>query len=282
VDRSDLNLLVVRGDGRYVSWLACPRWLARVLVVVAVAAVIANVAALAHYATLYRERTSLVATTDYLERHANAMPTLRRRLVEVRDEMRGWDALHDEVWKPLGARPRAGVGGPGIVTASKPLDDVDSLLAYVREESRRLRALAEATRATGSMLAAIPVKLPLRGGLTSLFGPRLSPWTRQPEFHAGVDMAAAPGTPVKVTSSGIVKHAGPADGYGVAVYVDHGHGIETRYGHLQKASVTRGQRVERGDVVGLSGNTGRSTGPHLHYEVLMNGRPVDPRRLAKE
>ena len=273
---------MVRGDGRYVNWLSCPRWLVRVLIVVAVGAVVANVVALTHYAALVRERASLVATTDYLERHASTVPQIRRRLVEVRDEMRTWDALHDEVWKPLGARPRAAVGGPVGVAGARSLDDIDSLLAYVREESRRLRALAEATRATGSVLAALPAKLPLRGGLSSAFGPRLSPWSRQPEFHSGVDLAVMPGTPVSATAPGIVKVAGPAEGYGVAVYLDHGHGIETRYGHLQKAGVTRGQRVERGDVVGLSGNTGRSTGPHLHYEVLMNGRPVDPRRLAKE
>jgi murein DD-endopeptidase MepM/ murein hydrolase activator NlpD len=282
LDRTDLNLLFVRGDGRYVRWLSCPRWLVKTLIVVAVAGAIANAAALVHYAMVYRERVSLAATNDYLERHAHALPQLRRRLVEVRDEMRGWDALHAEVWKPLGARPRAAVGGPEGGGGARALDDVDALLAYVREESRRLRALAEATRATGSVLAALPSKLPMRGVLTSVFGPRLSPWTRRPEFHAGVDLAAMPGTPVKATAAGIVKLAGAAEGYGLAVYLDHGAGIESRYGHLQKVGVTRGQRVERGEAIGLSGNTGRSTGPHLHYEVLMNGRPIDPRRLTKE
>jgi murein DD-endopeptidase MepM/ murein hydrolase activator NlpD len=132
------------------------------------------------------------------------------------------------------------------------------------------------------VLASLPSKLPLRAVLTSVFGPRVSPWSGQPEFHSGIDLATPIGTPVKATAAGTVKVAGAAEGYGLAVYVDHGHGFESRYGHLQKVSVARGQRVERGEVVGLSGNTGRSTGPHLHYEVLADGRPVDPRRLPKD
>ena len=120
------------------------------------------------------------------------------------------------------------------------------LLAHVREETRRLRALADATRETG------------------------------------VDLAASPGTPVKATNARVVGFAGTTPVYGHNVLLDHGSGIQTRYGHLQKIGVTRGQRVERGQLIGVSGNTGRSTGPHLHYEVLVDGRPVDPRRLALE
>jgi murein DD-endopeptidase MepM/ murein hydrolase activator NlpD len=132
------------------------------------------------------------------------------------------------------------------------------------------------------VLAALPSRLPLRGGLNSAFGPRLSPWTGLPEFHNGVDVAAAPGTPVKATGGGVVRFAGTAPGYGNTVLVDHGSGIETRYGHLQSVGVARGQRVERGQPIGLSGNTGRSTAPHLHYEVLVDGKPVDPRRFTRE
>jgi murein DD-endopeptidase MepM/ murein hydrolase activator NlpD len=145
-----------------------------------------------------------------------------------------------------------------------------------------LRALAHVTRETGGVLAALPPKLPLRSGINSPFGPRVSPWTGQPEFHAGVDLAAAAGTPVTATAGGVVKFAGAGDSYGQNVVLEHGSGVESRYGHLQKLTVVRGQRVERGQLIGLSGNTGRSTAPHLHYEVMVNGRPVDPRRLARE
>jgi murein DD-endopeptidase MepM/ murein hydrolase activator NlpD len=286
LDESGLNVLVVRGDGGLVRWISLPRRLAATLLVLGALGVTANAAALLHYVSLYREHASLVATNDYLARHASTLPATRRRLLEVRDEMRAWEALHVEVWKPLGGQPgaaAAGIGGPRRATSidGKALDDIDVLVAHVREESQRLRALAHATRETGGLLAALPSRLPLRAALTSPFGPRLSPWTGEPEFHAGVDLAADPGTPVRATAAGVVRFAGTTDGYGKSILLDHGAGIESRYGHLQNIGVAQGQRVERGQLIGLTGNTGRSTGPHLHYEVLVDGRPVDPRRLAR-
>jgi murein DD-endopeptidase MepM/ murein hydrolase activator NlpD len=278
---------VVRGDGRFVRWISVPRGLAKALVTVAALAAVANAGALLHYMSLYRHHTTLVATNDLLERDARALLPIKRRLAEVRDEMVAWDGLHVAVWKPLGGQQRAsalGIGGAALAAmkGAKALDEIDVLLAHVREESRRLRALAHVTRETGGVLAALPSRLPLRGGLNSAFGPRLSPWTGKPEFHSGIDLAAASGTPVKATAGGTVRFAGAAEGYGNSVIVDHGAGVESRYGHLQTVGVARGQRVERGQLLGLSGNTGRSTAPHLHYEVLVDGRPVDPRRLARE
>ncbi len=277
-------MLVVRGDGQFVRWLSVPRGLAKALGVVLLIGGVANCAALAHYASLYRHHATLVATNGILEENARAMAPVKRRLTELRDEMQTWDALHAAVWKPLGGQPRDGMGGPAFTAAkgAKTLDEIDVLLAYVREESRRLRALAHVTRETGGVLAALPSKLPLRAAINSAFGPRLSPWTGRPEFHAGVDLAAAAGTPVKASQAGTIKFAGPAEGYGQSVLIDHGAGIETRYGHLSRIQVAPGQRVERGQIIGLSGNTGRSTAPHLHYEVLVNGRAVDPRRVARE
>jgi murein DD-endopeptidase MepM/ murein hydrolase activator NlpD len=286
VERSAINVLLVRGDGRFVRWISVPRWLGRAVLFLGVIGGIVNVVALAHYARLYRHHTTLVATNDLLERDARTLLPVKRRLAEVRDEMNGWDALHAAVWKPLGgqARTAAGMGGPGLAMpkTGKALDEIDVLLAYVREESRRLRLLAHMTRETSGVLAALPSKLPLRAGVNSAFGPRLSPWTHRPEFHAGVDLAAATGTPVKATAAAVVRFAGRAEGYGETVILDHGAGVESRYGHLERIIVNQGQRVERGQLIALSGNTGRSTAPHLHYEVLVDGRPVDPRRLARE
>jgi murein DD-endopeptidase MepM/ murein hydrolase activator NlpD len=279
-------VLVVRGDGRYVRWLSIPRWIAKSAIVLGTLAVIANAGVLLDYGNLYRRHASLVATHGRIEEDAKALPPIRRRLTEVRDEMIKWDALHMDVWKHLGGQQRAaavGIGGPSraIPIGGKSLDEIEMLLAYVREESRRLRTLAQVTREAGGVLAALPSRLPVRGAVNSGFGPRMSPWTGQPEFHAGIDLAAGPGTPVTATAGGVVRFAGTGEGYGNTILLDHGAGVESRYGHLQKLSVTRGQRVERGQLIGLSGNTGRSTAPHLHYEVLVNGRPVDPRRLAR-
>ena len=287
MDRSDVNVLVVRGDGRYVRWISVPRWFAKIGLPLLVLAAVANVAALIHYASLYREHTTLVATNDVLERDAKALAPIKRRLAEVRDEMSTWDALHANVWKPLGGPQRAasaGIGGPSIAipTKGKTVDEIEALLAHAREESRRLRVLIQVARDAGGVLAALPPRLPLRSSVNSVFGPRLSPWTREPEFHAGIDLAAAPGTPVKATAPGVVRFAGVAEGYGNSVVLDHGQGVESRYGHLQTVGVARNQRVERGQAIGLSGNSGRSTAPHLHYEVRVDGRPVDPRRLVRD
>jgi murein DD-endopeptidase MepM/ murein hydrolase activator NlpD len=117
----------------------------------------------------------------------------------------------------------------------------------------------------------------VRGAVNSEFGNRQSPWGEGHEFHGGLDIRANRGTPVHAPAPGTVIHAGPAQDYGIAVIVDHGRDIRTLYGHLTKTSVQAGQTIDRGTVLGLSGNTGRSSGPHLHYEVHVKGRPVNPR-----
>ncbi|HYE90866.1 MAG TPA: M23 family metallopeptidase [Terriglobales bacterium] len=278
-----LQVLVVTGDGAGLRRFGVPRWAARAALAVAVVGVAGNVALALDYLSVRREHGALVATRDRLAAQAEAFAPIERRIAEVRAEMLTWDTLHAAIWRPLGAEQRmAGVGVGGPTTSAKTPDPLELLLAHVRAESQRLRALARVTKETGRVLAALPSKWPVRGALNSGFGPRPSPWTGAPEFHAGVDLAARPGTPVSAPAPGTVRSAGAAAGYGVAVVVDHGHGIESRYGHLQSVSVARGQRVERGQQLGLSGNTGRSTAPHLHYEVLVDGRAVDPRRLARD
>ena len=117
---------------------------------------------------------------------------------------------------------------------------------------------------------------PARGILTSSFGYRRDPVHGGRAFHQGVDIAAAPGHPVKVPADGMVIRAGRIGGLGKAVYVSHGYGLTTRYGHLAEISVEPGDEVQRGDVIGTVGSTGRSTGYHLHYEVRVDGKAVNP------
>jgi murein DD-endopeptidase MepM/ murein hydrolase activator NlpD len=119
---------------------------------------------------------------------------------------------------------------------------------------------------------------PVSGRLTSGFGPRRSPGGIGSTNHGGVDVAVPIGTPIVAARAGTVAFAGTAGGYGVAVYLDHGGGMTTRYGHLSRALVRRGQAVAGGERIALSGNTGTSTGPHLHFEVRRNGTAVDPLR----
>ena len=127
-----------------------------------------------------------------------------------------------------------------------------------------------------SLLNAIPNIRPARGWITSKFGYRISPFTGRPTLHTGLDIAASPGTPIYAPADGMVTFARFDEGYGKMVTIDHGHGYQTRYGHLANYYVQEGQRVNRYDIIAAVGNTGRSTGPHLHYEVRFNGIPKNP------
>ena len=118
------------------------------------------------------------------------------------------------------------------------------------------------------------------GYISSGFGERVDPFTGSEEFHEGIDFAAPQGTPIRAVAAGIVTFAGPRGGYGEMVQIDHGNGYSTRYGHAQKVLVHVGETVQRGDEVALLGSTGRSTGPHVHFEVLKNGHEVNPARFV--
>jgi murein DD-endopeptidase MepM/ murein hydrolase activator NlpD len=127
-----------------------------------------------------------------------------------------------------------------------------------------------------SLLNSTPNIRPAKGWFTSRFGYRVSPFTGRSAWHAGLDVAAAPGSPVYATADGVVTFAGYDEGFGKLVTIDHGYGVSTRYGHNSQIYVQVGQKLSRWDVIASVGNTGRSTGPHLHYEVRVNGIPRDP------
>ena len=130
--------------------------------------------------------------------------------------------------------------------------------------------------------SATPSIWPVRGGITAGFGQRMDPFTGEGAFHRGVDIAASAGTPVRAAADGILFHAGPEAGYGNEALIDHGDGVTTKYGHLRTLSVVVGEEVSRGQVIGTVGMTGRATGPHLHYEVLVHDTPVNPVAYLRE
>jgi murein DD-endopeptidase MepM/ murein hydrolase activator NlpD len=126
------------------------------------------------------------------------------------------------------------------------------------------------------LLASTPSIWPVRGYLSSFFGRRKDPFTGQPEFHPGIDISSPTGTPIIAPADGIVAVATTRGGFGNFIIIKHKFGYITRYGHLQKYNVKEGQLVKRGQIIGFLGNTGRSRGPHLHYEVLRNGKAENP------
>jgi len=129
-----------------------------------------------------------------------------------------------------------------------------------------------------NLLASTPAIKPAKGWISSSFGYRISPFTGRREFHKGLDIANRGGTPIIAPADGVVASIGKKGLLGKMITIDHGHGMVTRYGHIQKAMKKQGGAVKRGDTIALMGNSGRTTGPHLHYEVLLNGVQVNPGR----
>ena len=152
------------------------------------------------------------------------------------------------------------------------LEGIESRLDSVRQSVDRRNALANAT----------PSLWPATGWLTSRMGPRQDPVTGGADYHGGLDIAADRGQPVFATAAGTVTQIGYQGAYGKLIVVDHGFGLQTRYGHLSDYTVKQGDQVKRGDIIGKVGATGRATGYHLHYEVLANGKLLNPLQLLTQ
>jgi murein DD-endopeptidase MepM/ murein hydrolase activator NlpD len=157
----------------------------------------------------------------------------------------------------------------------KSLDNLETEISVQKSEKTQLIGRLETQK---SLLASTPSIWPVRGWISSSFGHRQSPFTGEREFHSGLDICNKKDTPIVAPADGVIHSVEFDDGYGRIMVVNHGYGLITRYAHLDKALVKKGQAVKRGQEIALVGNTGRSTGPHLHYEVHLNGVPVNPFR----
>lgn len=171
----------------------------------------------------------------------------------------------------------------GLGGSSNPGIGYDYVNARLERLSTRIAlldrqglALERAAREKSELISRTPSIWPVRGYVSSRFGRRPDPFTGAIEWHAGLDISTKTGAPVRSTADGVVIGATTSATYGKQVSVSHGFGVETRYAHLSRIDVRPGQRIQRGHIVGLVGNTGRSQSPHLHYEVLVNGRPRNP------
>jgi hypothetical protein len=175
------------------------------------------------------------------------------------------------------ATPRAGVGGP-FVPVKLPSDAG----AFERQLYRINITRAQVERLNRT-LALVPYRKPVVGEVefTSGFGVRSDPFLGRPAMHTGLDFRAAMGDPVRATANGKVTSSGWAGGYGRMVEIDHGNGLSTRYGHLSQINVKVGDLIKIGQVIGEVGSTGRSTGPHLHYETRIDGDAVDPQKFLR-
>lgn len=159
-------------------------------------------------------------------------------------------------------------------------EQVDQLNRATLQQTEEFESLLKSLEDQQNLLASTPAIRPISGAekswITSRFGHRVSPFTGQREFHQGLDISTRSGTPILATADGVVTFVGTKGLMGKTIVIDHGHGLVTRYGHTQKFLKKRGERVKRWEPIALVGNTGRSTGPHVHYEVHLNGIPVNP------
>jgi murein DD-endopeptidase MepM/ murein hydrolase activator NlpD len=223
--------------------------------------------------------TRLQASLDRVEaRQAASLSSIEASYEAKAQRIRGVLADLGLGGARIAARENSGVGGP-LVPAGYALASTGSFEHHVNRVSLARTQVDRLTRT----LASVPVRRPVLGDpdISSGFGMRIDPFIRAPAMHTGMDFRGDTGDPARVTADGTVTIAAWQGGYGKMVEVDHGNGLATRYAHLSEIGVKVGQRVRAGHIVGKIGSTGRSTGPHLHYETRVNGEAVDPRKFLR-
>ncbi len=242
---------------------------------------------------LFNTRKLVVEQNNQIMEFADKIHTLQTRLESIQQfDMK--IRILANIENPVSDKENTySIGGPTIDTGGYPVPltgvskdmlvkkmemDINDLLSKTSIEERSLQDVYENILDKKDLLLATPSIWPVRGFISSGFGWRINPISGGKEFHEGIDIATQSGNPIVAPSNGIVSFAGRDDGYGLAVIIDHGYGITTLYGHMSKIEVKAGEIVKRGQAIGLVGDTGFSTGPHLHYQVMINGIPVNPMR----
>lgn len=284
-----LNIFIVGSDGSRPVRLTVPRGVVPAVLIASTLAVAAVGTVVGDYVRVRGLAAGPEILTRQLAAERKLIDTFRSRIGEMQVEVATWRDIEARIWEPFGpdagpTHKTRGIGGASLAglvgrPGARPsaLEELDTLAETVSEEGQNLRALERLMGRAGKALALLPSRWPVRGAVNSEFGPRLSPWTRTIEFHGGMDIGADRGSPIHAPAPGTVVFAGRQAEFGLTVVIEHPHDIRTLYGHLSRISVRAGEEVERGQMIGLTGNTGKSSGPHLHYEIMVKGQEVNPR-----
>lgn len=273
-------------------------WLFQALAALGVVLVIA-LAMTAHYASvvaLARENPALreenlklkgelAVIREQLEHMGQTLDRVERFDQKLRAITLLSDPQRNLAMGPVEAQPLIASGDNQFVRtrgADSPqavAQKLEKLSAEAARQEQSLQELQSYFQDQKSLLGSVPSIWPVKGWVTSDFGSRLDPYTSERVMHSGLDIAGPHGKEIVSPAEGTVVFAGLEGGYGNVVVIDHGYGIKTRYGHLASINTKAGERVKRGDLIAAMGNTGRSTGPHLHYEVRVNGVAQNPRKF---
>ena len=303
--RNKITFILLSGNGSRIRQFSSSKWaiaigvLTVILTVTGVGFLVQDYLRLKRTASLTVELQNAVANRDaeiahhqkQIEGFANEINGLKNRLLALNDFERKIRVIAN-LEKPAGEGNIFGVGGSipeDLNPAAQLKADQNQLLRDMHDQVAEIEAasmvqtdefssLLDKLEEQKNLLACTPSIRPADGWVSSRFGYRVSPFTGRREFHGAFDIANREGTPIVSPANGVVTYAGKKRLLGNYVVIDHGYGLVTSYGHLAKMNVKRGKKVKRGEIIALMGNTGRSTGPHLHYIVKLNGVPVNPER----
>ncbi len=278
------------------------------LIVVVLAIIIFNITIFIGFiiqaGTIYGQNQTIYQTRKHnrklLKEQREIKPTLEKsyKIVEElnrikRDRIRintTWKAIQQKGGRVItqASRSTSFRGNPYIIPEQQVKDksirtsldelkyNLGQINGYIDEEKKQQRQLLDELTAYERLLDHTPSKWPVYSSISSWFGSRFHPVLKERKHHEGVDLPAVHGTKVCAAADGVVSFAGWESGYGYLIKINHGYGYETRYGHNSKLLVRAGQAIKKGQVICLVGSTGVATGPHLHYEVRINGTPVNP------
>lgn len=199
---------------------------------------------------------------------------------KINDVMNKYRELTNSVVSRSGDVRSDRPGAANTQTIIKDMNELRSLITVMNEtrntQSQSLEVMKETEEKLAAYMDAMPTIKPTAGRISSYFGGRRDPFQNRSKFHEGMDFAAPSGQSIKASASGTVVFSGYSSGYGYNIIINHGNKLSTLYGHCSKLLSKKGQKVKKGEVIAKVGNSGRSTGPHLHFEVRINGEPVDP------
>ncbi|MBL0713161.1 MAG: M23 family metallopeptidase [Desulfosarcina sp.] len=303
--RNKITFILLSGNGSRIRQFSSSKWalafglLTVILTVAGVGLLVQDYLKLKNTAALTVDLQTAIASRDaeidhhqkQIECFANEINGLKNKLLALNDFEKKIRVIAN-LEKPAEEGNVFGVGGPipeDLNPAAQLKLDQNQLLRDMHNQVAELEvasmvqsdgfaSLLDKLKEQKNLLACTPSIRPVDGWVSSRFGYRVSPFTGRREFHGALDIANRQGTPIVSPANGVVTYADKKRLLGNYVVIDHGYGLVTGYGHLAKLNVKRGEKVRRGDVIAQMGSTGRSTGPHVHYIVKLNGVPVNPER----